>query len=204
MVEGGSTNGVLHLLALANEAKVALNISDFNRIAAKVPLIGNFKPFGVYAMEDLEKIGGTPVVTKVCDRVAIRMMMMIVMMMNVCSLFSSSSEQLLIEGGLLHGDCLTCTGQTLEESVRHATAPPTGQRVVFPLAQPLAPPLQHVLVLHGNLAPDGAVLKLSGRALRKFEGPARVFDAEEAALDAILAGTIRKGIQLVGDSFAAH
>jgi len=168
MALGGSTNGVLHLLALANEANVDLSISDFNRIAEKVPLIGNFKPFGDYAMEDLEKVGGTPMVIK-----------------------------MLLKGGLLHGECLTCTGVTLEESVRDAPPFPTNQNVILPLSRPLAPPLHHILVLHGNLAPEGAVIKLSGRGLRRFEGPARVFDAEEPALDAILKGSIKKGDVLV-------
>jgi len=165
---GGSTNGILHLLALAHEAEVNLTIKDFNRIASRVPLIGNFKPFGNYAMEDLEKIGGTPMVLK-----------------------------LLLDGGLLHGKVMTCTGQTMEENLKDVPSRPTDQNVITSLEKPLAPPMKHIVVMEGNLAPQGAVIKLSGKELNFFEGPARVFDSEELAVDAILTGKIKKGDILV-------
>ncbi len=168
MALGGSTNGILHLLALAKEANVKLDITDFNRIASKVPLIGNFKPFGDYAMEDLEKIGGLPMVMK-----------------------------LLLDAGLLHGKCMTCTGKTLQENLKDVAKRPENQNVISTLEKPLAPPLKHIIVMKGNLAPEGAVIKLSGKEVNRFEGPARVFDNEESALDAILAGKIKKGDVLV-------
>ena len=165
MAIGGSTNGILHLLALAKEANVKLTINDFNRIASKVPLIGNFKPFGEYAMEDLEKIGGLPVVLK-----------------------------LLLEEGLLHKNCLTCTGKTMEENLKEVPLLKfTNQKVIFPIEKPLAPPLHHIIVMNGNLCPEGAVIKLSGKEVKYFKGPARVFDNEETALDAILQKKINKG-----------
>lgn len=153
MALGGSTNGVLHLLALAKEANVDLSIDDFNRIASNVPLIGNFRPFGEYAMEHLEPIGGLP------------------MVMNM-----------LFKGGLLHGNCITCTGNTLEENLKSAIDRPANQNVIYSLENPLAPPLRHIIVMKGSLCPDGAVIKLSGKQVNYFEGPARVFDNEESAL----------------------
>ncbi len=166
---GGSTNAVLHCLALAHEADVPLTIDDFNKIAERVPLIGNFKPFGRYVMSDLQKLGGVPLVMKH-----------------------------LLNKGLLHGDCMTVTGKTVTENL--ANVPdvlPSGQDVIFPVDNPYAPAGRHILVMRGNLAPDGAVIKLSGKNLEKHEGPARVFDSEEEALDAILAGKIVKGDVLV-------
>jgi dihydroxy-acid dehydratase len=153
MALGGSTNGVLHLLALAKEANVQLTLDDFNRISAKVPLLGNFRPSGDYAMEDLERIGGLPMVMKE-----------------------------LYKGGLLHGKCMTCTGKTLEENLKEAIDRPTNQKVIASLDNPLAPPLRHIVVMKGSLCPDGAVIKLSGKEVKYFEGPARVFDNEETAL----------------------
>lgn len=166
---GGSTNAVLHCLALAHEAEVPLTIDDFNTIAERVPLIGNFKPFGQYVMSDLQKIGGVPLVMKY-----------------------------LLKQGLLHGDCITVTGRTVAENL--AGVPdilPSGQDIIYPIEKPYAPPGQHILVMRGNLAPDGSVIKLSGKTLEKHSGPARVFDSEEEALDAILAGKINKGDVLV-------
>ncbi|KAL6058870.1 Dihydroxy-acid dehydratase, variant 2 [Balamuthia mandrillaris] len=166
MALGGSTNGVLHLLALAREADVPLSIEDFNTIASRVPLIGNFKPFGEYLMEDLHHIGGVPLVMK-----------------------------MLLDAGLLHGNCMTVTGKTLKENLASVAAlsslPP--QSVIHPLEKPLAPPMNHIVVMHGNLAPEGAVIKLSGKELQKFQGPARVFDCEQEALDAVLKGKLKKG-----------
>jgi len=164
MAIGGSTNGVLHLLALAREAEVSLSIDDFNRIGAKVPLIGNFKPFGQYAMEDLDRIGGTPMVMKT-----------------------------LYDAGLIHGKCMTVTGHTIEENLKNIPSRPTDQHVILPLDKPLAPPLHHIIVVRGNLAPEGAVMKLSGKELKVFQGPARVFDGEESALESILKGNLKKG-----------
>jgi len=164
MATGGSTNGVLHLLALAKEAQVNLTIDDFNRIGAKVPLIGNFEPFGLYAMEDFEKVGGTPVLMK-----------------------------MLLDAGLLHGKVMTCTGKTLEENLKTVGKFPKDQKVIYSLENPIAPPMNHIIIMKGNLAPTGAVIKLSGKELKHFEGIARVFDSEETALEAILGGKVQKG-----------
>lgn len=164
MALGGSTNAVLHLLALAHEAEVPLTIDDFNTIADKVPLLGDFKPYGKYVMADLERLGGLPMVMKY-----------------------------LLSKGLLHGDCLTVTGKTVAENVADAPDFTKDQDVIFPMEAPFAPAGRHVVVMRGNLAPEGAVIKLSGKALKEHAGPARVFDSEEAALNAILAGSIVPG-----------
>lgn len=162
MALGGSTNAVLHCLALAHEAEVELSIDDFNRIGDRVPLIGDFKPFGTYVMADLEKIGGIPMVMKY-----------------------------LLDKGMLHGDCMTVTGKTVAENLADISSGlPAGQTIIRKLEDPLAPPGKHVVVMRGNLAPDGAVIKLSGKEMQQHRGPARVFESEELALDAILAGTI--------------
>lgn len=168
MALGGSTNAVLHLIAIAHEADITLTLEDFERIGAKVPLIGNFKPFGKYVMEDLFNIGGVPMVTKY-----------------------------LLNHGLLDGDCLTVTGKTLAENVANAPEFPTNQDVIYPIEKPYAPAGNHIAILHGNLARDGAVMKLSGKEMKQHKGPARVYDGEEAAMDAILAGEIHKGDVLV-------
>lgn len=165
---GGSTNAILHTLSLAHEAGVDFTIDDFNKIAARVPLVGNFKPFGQYVMEDLDNIGGVPMVMK-----------------------------MLLDAGLLHGDCLTVTGKTVAENLADAPARPTDQDVIFSLEEPYAPEESHITILTGNLAPKGAVLKLSGKQLDHHTGPARVFEREEEALDAILEGQIVKGDVLV-------
>lgn len=165
---GGSTNGVLHLLALAHEAEVKLELVDFNKLAQNVPLLGNFSPFGKYMMEDLHKIGGVPMVLK-----------------------------MLLQAGLLHGDCLTVTGATLAENLEAAPERPTNQDVIYSLENPFAAPQCHMMLIQGNLAPDGAVLKLSGQPLDHHTGPARVFECEEDALDAILAGNIKHGDVIV-------
>ncbi len=165
---GGSTNGVLHLLALAHEAQVPLELEDFQRIGKKVPLLGNFKPSGKYVMLDLDRIGGVPMVMKS-----------------------------LLDAGLLHGQCLTVTGKTVAENLADAPTVRRGQDIFFPPERPLALPGRHITILRGNLAPEGAVLKLSGKELDHHTGPARVFEREEDALDAILSGKIRKGDVLV-------
>jgi dihydroxy-acid dehydratase len=168
MALGGSTNGVLHLLALAHEARVPLELDDFQRIGRTVPLLGNFKPYGKFVMADLDRIGGIPMVMKA-----------------------------LLDAGLLHGDCLTVTGQTVAENLSGAPAVPGRQEILFPPDRPYAPPGRHISVLRGNLAPGGSVLKLSGKDLGRHAGPARVFDREEDALEAILSGNIRKGDVIV-------
>lgn len=168
MALGGSTNAVLHLMALAHEAEVDLELEDFNRIAKRVPLLGNFKPFGKYVMEDLFHLGGIPMVMKY-----------------------------LLEHGLIHGDCMTVTGKTVEENLQNAPSYPLNQDVIFSFEKPLGAPETHVTILHGNLAPEGAVLKLSGKNIEEHRGPARIFDREEDALDAILEGKIKKGDVLV-------
>ncbi|MBI2430538.1 MAG: dihydroxy-acid dehydratase [Candidatus Levybacteria bacterium] len=165
---GGSTNAVLHLLALAHDTDVPLILDDFTRIGKKVPLLGNFKPFGAYAMEDLDKIGGIPMVMK-----------------------------MLLDKGLLHGDCLTVTGKTVAENLKNIGPRPKNQDIIYSLENPFAPPMHHIIILRGNLAPDGAVLKLSGKEMKKHTGPARVFNCEEEALDAILQGRIKKNDVIV-------
>jgi dihydroxy-acid dehydratase len=168
MALGGSTNGVLHLLALAHEAGVPLELDDFHRIGAKVPLLGNFKPSGRYVMADLDRIGGVPMVMKT-----------------------------LLDAGLLHGECLSVTGRTVAENLSGVRSAPQRQDVFAPPERPFAPPGRHIRVLRGNLAPEGAVLKLSGKELERHSGPARAFDREEDALDAILDGRIRNGDVIV-------
>jgi len=169
MALGGSTNAVLHVLALAHEAQIPLTIDDFHEIGSRVPLLGQFRPFSKYVMADLDRIGGVPVLMKH-----------------------------LLAHGYLHGECLTCTGKTLAENLAHVPNDlPPNQDVILPVTRPYAPPGRHILVLKGNLAPEGAVIKLSGKEIRRHQGPARVFDSESSALDAILAGQIRKGDVLV-------
>jgi len=161
---GGSTNAVLHLLALASEAEVDLTLADIAGITRTVPLLGNFKPFGKYVMNDLHPLGGIPMVMR-----------------------------LLLENGYLHGDCLTVTGKTVAANLEQAAPFPVDQDVIFPPADPYAPANQHIRILHGNLASDGCVLKMSGKALKSMSGPARVFDCEEDALSTILEERIEPG-----------
>lgn len=165
---GGSTNAVLHLLALAHEAEIELTLADIEQVTARVPLLGNFKPFGQYVMNDLHKIGGLPMVMKT-----------------------------LLDAGYLHGDCLTVTGRTIAENLADAPQRPVNQDVFYSPDQPYAPAHQHIRVLHGNLASEGCVMKLSGKEMTYFAGPARVFDREEDALAAILAGKICAGDVIV-------
>jgi dihydroxy-acid dehydratase len=165
---GGSTNAVLHLLALAHEAGVPLTLADIGQITARVPLLGNFKPFGQYLMNDLHAIGGVPMVMKT-----------------------------LLDAGYLHGDCLTVTGKTVAENLAGIASRPEGQEVFSAPDRPLAPPNRHIRILHGNLAADGCVMKLSGKELQRFSGPARVFEREEDALEAILQGRIVAGDVIV-------
>jgi dihydroxy-acid dehydratase len=166
---GGSTNAVLHLLAIANEAHVALDLDDFNRIADQVPHIADMKPGGKFHMSDLDRVGGVPMVL-----------------------------QHLLENGHLHGDVMTVTGRTMAENLAEIDPPRPDGVVVYPLDQPI-----HreggINVLTGSLAPRGAVVKVAGLsdAQKTFEGPARVFDDESFAMDAILAGSIEPGTVIV-------
>ena len=162
MALGGSTNAVLHLMAIAHEAGVDLELEDFDRISRKTPHIGDLKPFGRFHMVDLDRIGGVPGVLKA-----------------------------LLGEGLLHGDTLTVTGKTMAENLETAELP-EGEDVIRPLAHPLAPE-GGIAILRGNLAPDGAVVKLAGIELEVREGPARVFDGEQDALAALWAHQIHAG-----------
>ena len=165
---GGSTNAVLHFMAIAREAELAWDYRDFDRIAAKTPWIADMKPGGRYAMHELHKVGGTPAVLKA-----------------------------LLEAGFLHGDCMTVTGQTLAENLKHVRSVyGRAQTVVKPLDKPLFP-TGHIVILRGNLAPEGAVAKIAGLKKISITGPARVFDGEEAAFKAISAQQIKAGDVLV-------
>lgn len=166
---GGSTNAVLHLLALANEAGVELELEDFNRIAAKVPHIADMKPGGQFHMSDLDRVGGVPVVLK-----------------------------MLLDAGLLHGDCLTVTGKTMAENLADINPPAPDGVVVHPLDKPIHEE-GGIVILTGSLAPKGAVVKVAGLTAEQktFTGTARVFDGEDGAMEAILAGSIEPGTVLV-------
>jgi dihydroxy-acid dehydratase len=164
MAVGGSTNAVLHLLAIARAAEVPLDIDDFERIRRRTPHLCDLKPSGRYVATDLHRVGGIPLVMK-----------------------------MLLEAGLLHGDCRTVTGRTVAENLAHVpSGPPEGQGVVHPFDRPVYP-IGHLAVLRGNLAPEGAVAKTSGLRSTRITGPARVFDSEETAMAAILADQIRAG-----------
>ncbi|MGC8480042.1 MAG: dihydroxy-acid dehydratase [Acidimicrobiales bacterium] len=167
MALGGSTNAVLHLLAIAHEAKVELHLDDFNRIAAKVPHIADTKPHGKFHMTDVDRIGGVPVVL---------------------------GE--LLEAGILHGDVLTVSGKTMRESLEEYHPPKADGVVVHPLDQPIHE-VGGIAVLTGTLAPKGSVVKVAGVDFDRFEGTARVFDGEQAALDAILADEIQPNTVVV-------
>ena len=163
MALGGSTNAVLHLLAIAHEAEVDLTLEDFNRIGAKVPLLGDLKPFGKFVMTDLDRVGGIPVVLKI-----------------------------LLDAGYLHGDTLTVTGKTMAENLADINPPFPDGVVVHPADRPLSKDVG-ITILGGSLAPEGAVCKTAGIGIDSFEGPARVFDREQLAMDAVENGTIKAG-----------
>lgn len=163
MALGGSTNAVLHLLAIANEARVELELDDFNRIGARVPHIADMKPHGEYHMSDLDAIGGVPVVMRH-----------------------------LLEAGLLNGDCLTVTGRTVAENLEALDPPAPDGKVLHPLSEPIHA-IGGISVLTGSLAPMGAVVKVAGIDQMRFEGRARVFDGEEFAMEEILDGKIEPG-----------
>lgn len=163
MALGGSTNIVLHLLAIAEEAEVGLTLEDFNRIGDRVPHIGDLKPFGRYVMNDVDRCGGVPVLMKA-----------------------------LLDEGLLHGDALTVTGRTMAENLRELDPPALDGTVLHMLDNPIHR-TGGLTILRGSLAPDGAVVKTAGFDATVFEGPARVFERERGAMDALTAGTIHAG-----------
>lgn len=160
---GGSTNAVLHLIAMARSVDVPLTIDDIQAISNRTPLLADFKPSGSYVMEDLHGAGGLPAICK-----------------------------LLLEAGLLHGDCLTVTGKTMAENLSDLPGLKSGQQIVRPLSNPIKQ-TSHLQILRGNLAPDGAVAKITGKEGLRFSGPARVFDSEELMLQALEEGKIQKG-----------
>jgi len=167
MAFGGSTNAVLHLLAIAHEANVKLALEDFSRIGARVPHLADVKPFGRHVMVDVDRIGGVPVMMKA-----------------------------LLDAGLLHGDCLTVTGKTMAENLAHIAPPDPDGKVLRALDNPIHP-TGGITILHGSLAPEGAVVKSAGFDSDVFEGTARVFERERAALDALEDGTITAGDAVV-------
>ncbi|MDO4029044.1 dihydroxy-acid dehydratase [Clavibacter michiganensis] len=167
MAFGGSTNAVLHLLAIAREAEVDLQLSDFNRIADRVPHLGDLKPFGRFVMNDVDRVGGVPVVMKA-----------------------------LLDAGLLHGDVMTVTGRTMRENLESMDLAALDGTVIRTLDDPIHA-TGGISVLHGSLAPEGAVVKTAGFDLDVFEGPARVFERERAAMDALTEGLISKGDVIV-------
>jgi dihydroxy-acid dehydratase len=160
---GGSTNAVLHLLAIAHAARVPLELDDFTRVGTRVPVLADLRPSGRYSMSDLVRIGGIQPLMKS-----------------------------LLDAGLLHGDCLTVTGRTLRENLARVKPYPDSQDMVRPLTNPIKPD-SHLVVLYGNLAPEGAVAKITGKEGLAFTGRARVFEGEEATLQAILDGTVAAG-----------
>ena len=167
MVLGGSTNAVLHLIAIARSVDVDLTIDDFQRIADKTPFLADLKPSGKYVMEDLHNVGGVPAVMKY-----------------------------LLDKGKLHGDCLTVTGKTVAENMESVPGLATGQQVILPWESPIKP-TGHLTILKGNLAPEGAVGKITGKEGTKFTGTANVFDAEEDMLAALEENKIQKGDVIV-------
>jgi len=163
MAFGGSTNAVLHLLAIAREAEVELTLDDFNRIADKVPHLGDLKPFGQYVMNDVDQVGGVPVVMKA-----------------------------LLDSGLIHGDCLTVTGKTVAENLASINPPDPDGKIIRALSNPIHR-TGGISILKGSLAPEGAVVKSAGFDLDEFTGPARVFEREAAAMQALTEGRISAG-----------
>jgi dihydroxy-acid dehydratase len=162
-VLGGSTNAVLHLIAMARAVELPLSLDDFQRVSDRVPLLADMKPSGTYVQEDLDRVGGLPALMKY-----------------------------LLQAGLLNGDCLTVTGKTLAQNLEDVGEFTLGQKVVRPLEDPIHPH-GHIQILRGNLAPAGAVAKITGKEGRVFKGRAKVFDTEEAMLTALTAGEIVKG-----------
>jgi dihydroxy-acid dehydratase len=166
-VLGGSTNAVLHLIAMARSVGIPLSIDDFQRVSDHTPLLADFKPSGPYVMEDLHNIGGIPAVIK-----------------------------MLLEEGFLNGECMTVTGRTLRQNVQDLPDLKPGQKIVQPLSVPLKD-TGHIQILKGNLAPEGAVAKITGKEGLQFSGPARVYDSEEEMLHSLERGEIKKGDVIV-------
>lgn len=166
-VLGGSTNAVLHLIAMARSVDVSLTIDDFQAVSARVPLLADFKPSGSYVMEDLHTAGGIPAVMK-----------------------------MLLEAGLLNGECFTVTGKTVRENVKDIPGLSPGQQIVRPLSAPLKP-TGHIQILKGNLSPEGSVAKITGKEGLQFAGPAKVYDSEEDMLHALERNEIEKGDVIV-------
>jgi len=162
-VLGGSTNAVLHLLAIARAVNVPLTIDDFQNVSDRIPLLADLKPSGKYVMEELQEAGGIPAVIK-----------------------------MLLDENLLHGDCVTVTGKTLAENVKDLPGLKAGQQIIRPLSDPIKPS-GHIQILKGNLAPDGAVAKITGKEGLSFTGPAKVYDSEEDMLHALERKEIEKG-----------
>lgn len=160
---GGSTNAVIHLLAMAHAVDVKLTIDDFQKVSNRIPLLANFKPSGEFVMADLHRCGGTPAVMK-----------------------------MLLKAGLLNGDCLTVTGQTITENLKPLPDLTSGQKIIQPLNKPIKE-TGHIQILRGNLAPDGAVAKITGKEGLRFSGLARVFDSEQDMIIALERGQINKG-----------
>ena len=167
MALGGSTNAVLHLLAIANEAEVELSLDDFARIGATVPHLADVKPFGQFVMTDIDRVGGVPVVMKA-----------------------------LLDAGLLHGDCLTVTGRTVAENLSDVRPPDPDGHVLRAVSEPIHR-TGGLTILRGSLAPEGAVVKSAGFDTDVFEGSARVFDGERAAMDAVANGSVKAGDAVV-------
>jgi dihydroxy-acid dehydratase len=163
MATGGSTNAVLHLIAMARSVDVSLTIDDFQAVSNRVPLLADLKPSGKYVMEDLHHVGGTPALMKY-----------------------------LLEQNLLHGDCLTVTGKTMAENLRDVPGLAVGQRVIVPIETPIKE-TGHIRIMRGNFCPDGAVAKITGKEGTRFAGPARCYDSEEAMLRGLEQGEIQKG-----------
>jgi dihydroxy-acid dehydratase len=164
---GGSTNAVLHLIAMARAVGVRLALDDFQAVSDRVPFLADLKPSGAYVMEDVHAVGGTPAVMKY-----------------------------LLEHGALHGDCVTVTGKTLAENLRDLPGLAAGQRVIRPWEEPIKE-TGHIQILRGTLAPEGAVAKITGKEGLAFAGPAKVFDQEEAMLRALEQGAIERGQVIV-------
>ena len=163
MALGGSTNAVLHLLAIAHEAEVELTLEDFERVGAKVPLLGDLKPFGKYVMTDVDKVGGIPVILRA-----------------------------LLDAGLLHGECLTVTGKSMAENLKDITPPDPDGEILKAVKNPISIG-GGITILNGSLTPEGAVCKTAGIGVDLFEGPAKVFEREQAAMDALENGSIVAG-----------
>ncbi len=163
IILGGSTNAVMHLIAMAKAVDIEITLNDFIRLGEITPMLADFRPSGKYVMEDLQEQGGTPAVLK-----------------------------FMLENGLLHGDCMTVTGKTLAENLSELPGLKEGQQIVHSLDNPIKK-TSHIRILHGNMAAEGAVAKITGMEGEYFEGPARVFNSEQESIDAMMNRQINKG-----------